>query len=104
MPRRDLAAPTASLSCLAPVPDPAPGHGLPRRQPLPGPVVLLMAQVAGHLLSQPHVPRVNERRNEPSVTAPAPPPLRYCVTGQHAGGAAMLRARRAGESRTAGGA
>lgn len=32
--------------------------------------MLLMAQVAGRLLSQPHVPRVNERRNEPSVTAP----------------------------------
>src|SRR5260221_6498674 len=32
MPRRDLAAPTASLPVLAPEPGPGPGHGLPQRQ------------------------------------------------------------------------
>jgi hypothetical protein len=32
MPRRDLAAPTASLPVLAPEPDPCPGHGLPQYQ------------------------------------------------------------------------
>src|SRR5438067_1946029 len=37
MPRRDLAAPTASLSCLDPEPNPCPRRGLPCHQPLPGP-------------------------------------------------------------------
>jgi hypothetical protein len=34
MPRRDLAALTASLPVLAPEPNPYPGHGLPQHQPL----------------------------------------------------------------------
>lgn len=35
MPRRDAAGPTASLSFLAPEPNPTPGHGLSQHQPLP---------------------------------------------------------------------
>jgi hypothetical protein len=75
MPRRDLAAPTASLSLPAPELNPTPGHGLLQHQPLPAWPGHASHSPSGRSSPQPATrPQVNERRNEPSADGARTPP------------------------------